>query len=464
MSRLSWIIPFIVILFLFSCIMDPAIAEDPPIIKSITGSVVDKDGPIANQTVILKAHDMGGFLIVSETVTDGLGNYKFEGFESYPVFFIEIEHGGIKHTNVLKAEPGIDLILSDFSLLGELEGVIKEEDQTPLSGITVTLTNLFGTTLTSTITGIDGKYSFSSLNINETYVVTFTYDDIPYAEYVVLENKTIFKQDFSIYGSTMDDKDVQIGTHYIEIMPTEGSLYVREFLTYRNSGNKIFKDGMLKVGLPSDRHDFATSCVDCQIQEYEDYILIGPKEPIYPGQMFNTSVEYDVDFNSKERIFEKKTDYATDTFVFFVENVGRIQTEPIEGVGEVKSRILENREYQIAESNDIGPDYSISIKLSGLPTAMNKWYNALWIIPFIAVVALILVHPIIKYDSSEKNKIDSLTAEKNKLFSKIKKAEDEFDKGNISKNECKSIKLKNKERIIKLTEEIDELKDQKKRR
>lgn len=445
---------FSIIFVLATSIFFPVVAEDVADIKSITGTVVDKDGPIADQTVILKAHNMGNFLEVSRTQTDGNGKYKFDDLAPDAVFFIDLEYNGIKHTKATKigGVGDVDNIVADFNLLGELKGVIRKEDGASVSDIPVTLSGQFGEILINTLTDEGGNYSFSPLNTDEMYTVAFTYEDTLYSDSITIKSETITILDFTIHGTTKDDKDIHLSSHHIVITPKKDWLLVTEFLNFRNDGDKIFKNGMLKIGFPGDLYDFVPSN-EGDIQKFEDYILFEPKDPIIPGQEYGMSVEYKVNSTSKEHLFERVTSYTTDSFAFFIEDLGGIKAEPIEGVGGPKSEIINNMRYLILDGAGIGPNSSVSIKLSEIPTPMGGSYMLFWLVPLIAVVTFIFIHPLIKGG----------VAKKNKLFSKIEKVENKYKAGDISKNEYEIIRSKYKERIIGLMEEIDNLKDKKRR-
>ena len=221
---------------------------------------------------------------------------------------------------------------------------------------------------------------------------------------------------------------------------------------------------MIELKLPIKRHDLKSPHLSSNFQEFDDRIVFNLPEPIIPGQEYEMYVEYHVNFDSKEEIFEKETSYSTDSIGFFVEDVGGVRAEPIKGVGPVRSEIINNLNYQVLEGTNVEPNTALSIKLSSLPSAMSKWFNALWIVPLIAIVTLIFIQPLIKYGLKGKNEEDRLKEEKDKLFLKIKKVEEKFKAGDISKNEYERIKSKHKEKIIGLIEEMDNLKDQKKGR
>jgi protocatechuate 3,4-dioxygenase beta subunit len=161
------------------------------VIVDVNGNcIIDAQGEMPLSGVRIELLDRLGTLVAS-TMTDTDGRYRFEGLapNTYSVRQTPVSgyfHGGQKAgsgggndsvdywISSILVQPGASLVDYDFCAVppGSLSGSVyvdhnqnclREEDEPPIAGVTITLVDAAGTVVATTTTDSQGRYSFTGL-------------------------------------------------------------------------------------------------------------------------------------------------------------------------------------------------------------------------------------------------------------------------------------------------------------
>jgi len=147
------------------------------------GSLTDHGKPLAGVPVVLKDKDGN---IIAQTTTDSEGKFEFDNKDLSQAHSIEFQQG-IPETaqlslkdelgNSLKAKNlgnGTFEYMPEKGRLGtKFVGQAKKADGTALSGVSVSLLDGDGNTITQSTTDGEGGFEFSSLDLNNSYRIKF---------------------------------------------------------------------------------------------------------------------------------------------------------------------------------------------------------------------------------------------------------------------------------------------------
>lgn len=137
--------------------------------RDIAGTVTETDGTTGAGGVTLNLYDTDGELIAT-TTSEPDGSYEFPGYAAYEDYVVEVEApdgriavGPTRQTVDLSDDHAADV---DFQIRDivptSVSGTVRDDDGNPLSGVTVTLTDEDGTSVTAT-TNSTGGYLFDTL-------------------------------------------------------------------------------------------------------------------------------------------------------------------------------------------------------------------------------------------------------------------------------------------------------------
>ncbi|MDY6964951.1 MAG: hypothetical protein SVM80_03135 [Halobacteriota archaeon] len=320
--------------------------------------------------------------------------------------------------------------------------------------------------VSETVTDENGTYRFDGFDAESLfYFIEFEYQGVKYNRYV---DGTKEEYDFEVYQTTESDEDIVVNRHSILVAPLEEALEVVEILDYRNDGDEVFNNSMLRLNLPEGRHGLQLSIKNDSYQEFNSYILFDPRAPIPPGEEYRIQVGYHIDFDvedteATEVPFERMVAYDTGSLNFFVEVREGIQVDIGEGLGEKKIEQIDGIYFNKLGGSKIeaGSPLSIVIRSIQLQERESEDQNyILWSVSLVAVVGIFFAYPLLIDGIRGKRRIGRLEDKKEKEFSKIAKIEGKFKAGNISKNRYEKIRSKYKKRAIGLMKEIDELKEE----
>lgn len=307
-----------------------------------------------------------------------------------------------------------------------LSGSITYLNGTAIKGVKIQLEKPIGTIILNTTTNRDGKYSFKSLELNETYRVSFIYLGVPYSQNVTAINST--KTDFNVYDVTTSDENITVSMYHKIIDPEvmEGHLGITDYIIYKNTGDNVFNNSRLKAWLPVDRYHFKTSVMDCCIELLEDNLLFYPMNResftyIKPNEQYQLLMEYCVGYTTSEYTLTKKIDYHTDNLYFFIENKRGITVDNTRGLDDKKLFSFGNKEYYELAASNLNADEYIDIRITGLSIPQTPSTRILWITSIVSIVAVIgiaIAYPILRKKMEKKSFIEDLKEEKALFFSK----------------------------------------------
>ena len=182
--------------------------------------------------------------VLRTTATDSSGNYKFADVDPGTYFVTETNLNGF--TDVWDSDQGdnlnmvfinvttADSLNNDFvderGTLGQITGIVTNNEKVPLDGAVITLIDDQGSVITTTVTSTTGEYAFR---------------DVPPGDYTVEEtNPSGYPVDVNGYDVT-DDKDrtdllQSVNKNVINVSVTPGEL---------DDGN-TFVDAVMETMLP----------------------------------------------------------------------------------------------------------------------------------------------------------------------------------------------------------------------
>ncbi len=144
----------------------------------LTGTVTAPGGQQENIQVLL--FDPEGNQ-VGDVLTDADGEYRFEGFATYDGYRVQV----VRPPELTSDDPLTQIVdlsednqVADFTLRAivpvPVSGTVRYPDNTPVAGVTITLTPPDGGTPRTTVTESDGTYAFDDVPVGEGYNLTAT--------------------------------------------------------------------------------------------------------------------------------------------------------------------------------------------------------------------------------------------------------------------------------------------------
>jgi len=275
-----------------------------------------------------------------------------------------------------KAETLILLLLA-FGMLssvhalagGKIYGELAARDSSALRSIKITLSlteNNETTLLAETAPDENNSYFFENLEAGKSYTVGVNYKGIEYSSNLVLKEGENAEADFALYEITGEDKNTEIETHHIIIVPKEGILDVTEYLFYKNAGEEIINTTQLYITLPAERKAIATSLMECCFTQYSDYATFDPMQPLKPGDISEVALNYKIPVNSSEIIFERKIKYPTNEFWLLVAQKNSTAIEAAQNLLPQGETLIEGEKYQVFFAQNLEKDSTPMIRLANL--------------------------------------------------------------------------------------------------
>src|SRR6056297_1790508 len=133
---------------------------------SVSGTVTVDGGPADGETVTVAPLDPSNELVGNETETTVEdGSFSYESVEGAITYFIELEHEGTTHYALVDDGEQPDFVLNET-----ISGELVDENGTPISNATVTVTSQYGPDVTQLNT-TDGSFTIGPVQPDRVYTL-----------------------------------------------------------------------------------------------------------------------------------------------------------------------------------------------------------------------------------------------------------------------------------------------------
>ncbi|HEY9246162.1 MAG TPA: hypothetical protein VIO11_04870, partial [Candidatus Methanoperedens sp.] len=368
-----------------------------------------------------------------------------------------------------------------------------------LSDIPVRLMDVTGIGVMNTVTDKNGKYSFTGINANKSYLAEANYSDVPYTK-EVNESERL---NFTVYDPTDDGKVISVNIDHVVLSRASNGIKVDEYVAFVNTGDGVFfsKNRVwLGISTPEGITRFQTDVMECCLQREKDAVWIDPMRPIIPGEAYTAQISYVMNPQSNA-VFDKVSMYnASYVTVLSEKNSGfGIESQDVK-----KDTVTnEGKEFEVLSFQGLQKGQKMDIRITGyVPSATGVNFSLL--IPVAAVVLIGAVsYPLFKnrlarrpkrrfirptstpvtaattdeseiaasmestshIDAVKENvqgkdisemSFDELLSEKDAAFESLMALENRFNAGEIQEKEYKELKKENREKAMLI---IKRLKD-----
>lgn len=360
----------------------------------MTGVITSPDGPINGISLTLKI-DMGESFSPIETVTtEADGSYKFLDAQIGHPYLIEINHGGVSYlrkfnvTSITQAQ--------DFNLSGTVNFRINGIEGAPMEGVKVDLVSIDEFRVGSTQTDSSGFGSFTHLDVDASYLITFDEAGVPYTEIAEFDSQASATVEFDILETTTSDEDMAVDIHHVFLEKEEGYLIVWEGITFTNAGDNIFNNSQLKISIPSVAEDVSVDLMDCCVVNTAEGVLVDPMDPLFPEGIFDITLRYKIKLKSKDLVFSKDIDYNTKSLIVFVEDGISSGVENLRGISFDRERAFSDITYLIYSGTQIASGSIGGMTLKGVVTVTDLilgnrlvWVGGLLLVPAVFIALFV---------------------------------------------------------------------------
>lgn len=329
-------------------------------------------------------------------------------------------------------------------------------------------------TFTLNTTG-NSEVFFPDVKINPdlSYFVSTEYQEALYFEPVYKENE-ISPIKLHVYESTPSMENIRVKDDTVLIsddMPAPQTLHIFEIIRIENTGKTTFipdltkaKDGVmsfLRFSLPESAFnlDVQTNLLSGNyLQVDKGFALISP---VPPGE-HRIMLRYQAPYNDNSFVLSPSFPFGLDSYsITMPKNIGSIQSNEMTILPDEEEGAIS---YHVLEARELMPGSSLKITLTSLPTKslFDRFTqkNALFVfLPIIFGVILlsILIYSYRQPRSALHNKTKKNTSDSSedifikdhaKELESIANLDDEYEKGNISKEKYEVIRQQMKYSLI----------------
>jgi|AntDeeMinimDraft_6_1070357.scaffolds.fasta_scaffold00021_2 hypothetical protein len=272
---------------------------------SVSGTVTVADGSADGETVTIAPLDPSNELVgnATETTVED-GSFTYESVEGAITYFVELEHEGSTHYALVDEGEQPTLVLNDT-----ISGELVDENGTPISNATITVTSQHGPEVTQVNT-TDGSFTIGPVQPDRMYTLEIEANDADYERVVSTGNDTTDRT-FELPTPTTDRDALTLSggqpvNHLLRVGPTQNGsgLFVVETVSVENGADRPFA-GNVSFAVPSDA-EVVTAMVNNErtaVSRTNDTAavetMISPQEP--------TTV--DVFYRLEDQTFEKPVGY-----------------------------------------------------------------------------------------------------------------------------------------------------------
>ena len=219
---------------------------------SVSGTVVVDGGSADGETVTIAPLGPGNELVenATETTVEN-GSFSYEPVEGAITYFIELEHEGTTHYALVDDGEQPDFVLNDT-----IDGELVDENGTPISNATVTVTSQYGPTVTQT-NATDGSFTIGPVQPDRVYTLEIEADGATY-ERAVSTGDDAANTTFELPTPTTDRDALTLSggqpvNHLLNVGPTQNGtgLFVVETVSVKNGADRPFA-GDVSFAVPSD--------------------------------------------------------------------------------------------------------------------------------------------------------------------------------------------------------------------
>jgi len=149
---------------------------------SVSGTVTVADGSADGETVTIAPLDPSNELVgnATETTVED-GSFTYESVEGAITYFVELEHEGSTHYALVDEGEQPTLVLNDT-----ISGELVDENGTPISNATITVTSQHGPEVTQVNT-TDGSFTIGPVQPDRMYTLEIEANDADYERVVSTE-------------------------------------------------------------------------------------------------------------------------------------------------------------------------------------------------------------------------------------------------------------------------------------
>jgi len=314
------------------------------------------------------------------------------------------------------------------------------DGETPL---TASLINFSFETLESkNITS--SPFTFTGLNLSESYTIVLDYKGIPYSAQVNT-NQTSQQVKIELYDVTSSDEKVIVSFHHISLARKQNSIVVAEVIEFFNSDTKVLKDIDIKISLPKGYSNLTSSQSSFLTVSDFGYFFRLPS-PIKPNQTQVIDLTYVITPSEYEYKLVQRPYYDTQIFIVTTK-VGDINGDlKINSYESMKSYgdpiDIGGSKYDAYSTDNIYAGESVSASIIGYKNEdLTMFYAGTGVIVLLLISGVAFGFRNSKFSSKRpKSEEDDI----NNLLSKL---EQDFKEGKIKEIEYLKQRLEYKQRL-----------------
>ena len=366
-------------------------------------------------------------------------------------------------SSALAAEPGSGII--DGMVVNETASGSSVADQDVT--LKTYLNDVEGDS-TATKTDVEGYFVFGGLSTapGYSYEVTITFQQAEYySERLSFdEGETNKFTEVIVYDSTTSDEAIKAAMAHTVIYVEQGSLRVVEYYFFVNEGDRTYigskemdTEGTretLRFSLPKEATELqpAQGLMECCIYDSEDGFV--DTMPVLPGGK-EIAYSYRVDYNSGAYTFSQNVSYPIVNYNLLVHGEGiRIASDQLTTEEPLN---IEGILFNYLSGTDIAAGNILTTRLSGLPETNNQ--NT---VKWVGLVLIVLIagfgfgYLLRKRRLQPISPEDILEQKRQSLLVKLAKLDDEFEGGQISDEDYRSLRAATKVQLVKLLQRTKE--------
>ncbi len=423
------------------------------------------------------------FIPLADTVTDRDGIYAFRSLNN-GMYRINVTYNSTIYGETIGLQGNA---IVDFNLSGKIYGYVLKANRT-LSGIPVRLMDVTGIEIMNTVTDNNGRYSFTGINANKSYIAEVNYTDVPYTK-EVNESERL---NFTVYDPTEDGNVISVSIDHIVLSKASNGIKVDEYVEFVNTGDRVYfsKDRVwLGISTPEGITRFQTDAMECCLRREKDAAWIDPMRPIVPRDAYSAQISYVINPQS-DAVFSKVSIYNSSYLTILSEKNNGFGIESQYGRKDTVTN--EGKEFEVLSFPDIQKGQKMDVRITGyVPSKTGEDFN--YLIPLAAVVLIGAVsYPLLKNRLAKPKRrfvrpaaqvitgeravvgipqanvapehvpgkdiiemsFDELIAEKDAAFESIMALENKFNAGEIQEKEYKELKKENREKAMLVIKQL----------
>ena len=267
---------------------------------------------------------------------------------------------------------------------GQITGKVIQgtADGASVAGVEVTLEGFVDfepvVTFTATV-ATDGSFSFANLGTDSSvvYFASASLGEISYSSPILMfgEGQTSLETTVNIYGSTDDDSGITIERAHWIIDPQPGALLIAQIYAYGNSGDRAFTGKTVEgaempvtvaISVPPSAVEISFENGELGGRFQQVGHTIYDTAPIVPGsETRQVVVNYVLPFDGTSAEFEGSLPYAASSLNMLTPDLEGMQVE-VTGLESVGPQDIQGEAYLMWQRENVAPDQTVTVKLSGL--------------------------------------------------------------------------------------------------